>query len=62
MGDAGAGETPDAECPTPTWQRQPTRVTFAAKDGKEENFTYEVRGHAVDLLNDNNDEDEEATK
>lgn len=62
MGDAGADETPDSECPAPAWQRQPSRVTFVPKDGKQEKFTYAVRGHAVDLLNGDNDEDEEATK
>jgi hypothetical protein len=62
LGEASGDEKPDAECAAPSWQRAPTRVTFAPTDGKEEKFTYAVRGHAVDLLNENNDGDEEATK
>jgi hypothetical protein len=62
LGEASGDELPDSECPAPAWQRQPTRVTFSSKDKKEDKFTYAVRGHAVDLLNENNDEDEEATK
>lgn len=62
LGEASGDEMPDAECPAPVWQRAPTRVTFASKEKKEEKITYAVRGHAVDLLNDNNEDDEEATK
>src|SRR5208337_5396628 len=57
LGDASGDEAPDAQCAAPSWQRQPTRVTFATKEKQEEKFTYAVRGHAVDLMNDNNDED-----
>jgi hypothetical protein len=54
LGEPQGGEMPDSECSTPTWER-PARVTFAAKDQK---FSYSVRGHAVDLIADD-DEDAE---
>jgi|HubBroStandDraft_6_1064221.scaffolds.fasta_scaffold122435_1 hypothetical protein len=62
IGEVSGDEMPDADCPAPSWQRAPTRVTFATKEKQEEKFTYAIRGHAVDLMNDSDDEDEEATK
>jgi len=46
----------DSACPAPSWQRLPARVSFDAA-AKE---TFVVRGHAVDLMDEN--EDEEGTK
>jgi hypothetical protein len=48
-------EMPDSACAAPDWQRQPTRVTFSA--GGSDKTTYEVRGHAFNLIKDQ-DEDE----
>ncbi len=48
-------EMPDSACAAPEWQRQPTRVTFSA--GGSDSTTYEVRGHAFNLIKDQ-DEDE----
>jgi hypothetical protein len=48
-------EMPDSACAAPDWQRQPTRVTFSA--GGSDSTTYEVRGHAFNLIKDQ-DEDE----
>jgi hypothetical protein len=63
LGEVSGDGMPDSECPVPAWQRQPTRVTFAAKQKTDERFTYTVRGHAVDLLSENNEDDaEEGTK
>lgn len=49
--DAGSNspknDLPDSECPAPTWQREPSRVTFAPKG---EAFTYSIRGHAAEVL------------
>ena len=45
---AFAGEIPDSACPGPNWQRQPARVTFQG-DGDTKS-TFEVRGHAVNLI------------
>jgi hypothetical protein len=55
LGEPDADEMPDSECPAPTWQRGPTRVTFEPDD--EQKLTYAVRGHAVDIVS--NDEESE---
>lgn len=49
------GDMPDSACPAPTWDRRPARVTFAPV--KDQKFTYSVRGHTVDVVN--NEEDGE---
>ncbi|MGA9979223.1 MAG: hypothetical protein WBQ08_11405 [Candidatus Sulfotelmatobacter sp.] len=50
---------PDSACPAPTWQRGPVRVSFEpASDTKQ---TFAIRGRAVDLVSDA-EEDEEASK
>ena len=56
LGDADAGDEPDSECPSPLWERRPVRVTFEPDEDKK--VTYSVRGHAADLV-DNEDDDEE---
>jgi hypothetical protein len=51
----------DSACPAPTWQRAPARVTFEPAGAPKQTFA--IRGHAVDLVNDSEEqEDEEATK
>jgi len=45
---------PDSACPVPLWQRAPTRVTFA--DGSTEKQTFSIRGHIVDIVNDEEEE------
>jgi hypothetical protein len=47
-------------CPTPVWQRAPTRVTFEPAGSPKQTFA--IRGHAVDLVNESEEEDEEASK
>lgn len=59
IGEVTNSEDPDSACPAPAWQRQPTRVTFEASE--DQKSTYSVRGHAVDVLNDEEDE-EDASK
>lgn len=56
VGEPDGDEMPDSECPAPTWQRQPSRVTF--QPDEEQKLTYSVRGHAVDAVVDT-DEDED---
>lgn len=53
--------TADSACPTPAWQRSPTRVTFEpAGAGKQ---TFAIRGHTVDLVIESEEpENEEASK
>jgi hypothetical protein len=45
----------EAVCTSLTWQRAPVRVAFTAGEGKA--FTYSVRGHAVDIVTEE-DQDE----
>lgn len=52
LGDAPQNEMPDSACPAPVWQR-PGKVSFEATDQK---FTYSVRGHSLDLVNDSEDD------
>jgi hypothetical protein len=42
-------------CPAPVWQRNPVRVSFAPDSGDKQTFA--VRGTAVDLVSDANEED-----
>jgi hypothetical protein len=46
---------PDSACPAPVWQRSPIRVSFAAGGGEKRTFA--IRGHVVDLVSD--DEEDE---
>src|SRR6476469_1632859 len=57
LGDAPGEDMPDSACPAPGWQRQHMRVIFLTQ--AEQKLTYSVRGHAVDVVS---DEDEEGTK
>jgi len=49
---------PDSGCVTPSWQRTPVRVSFETADGGKQTFA--IRGHVVDMVND--DEEEEGSK
>jgi len=46
---------PDSACPTPAWQRSPARVSFEPAGGAKQTFA--IRGHVVDVVNDEPDED-----
>jgi hypothetical protein len=46
----------DSACPAPLWQRGPVRVSFESGGGKQ---TFAIRGHVVDLVNDDEEDDEE---
>jgi len=48
--------TPDSACPAPSWQRSPTRVSFEPTGGTKQTFA--IRGHAVDVVSDEEEEDE----
>ena len=54
LGEPEGDDEPDSECPAPAWQRQPVRVTFAPDE--EQKLTFSIRGHAVDLVNDAEEE------
>lgn len=49
-----AGDPGDSACAAPTWQRQPARVTFVSK--ADQKVTYAVRGRAVEVASDDEDE------
>jgi|SRR5208282_1735361 hypothetical protein len=50
---------PDSACASPAWQRAPARVSFEPSVGTKQTFA--IRGHVVDLVNDEEDE-EDASK
>ncbi len=58
LGEASEDDMPDSECPSPAWQRQPVRVSFEPDENQK--LTYTVRGHVVDIVNDN--EEDEASE
>lgn len=60
LGEADGDDTPDSECPAPAWQRQPTRVTFEPEQNQR--LTFSVRGHAVDVVVKDAEEDEEGAE
>lgn len=52
LADEGA---PDSACSIPTWQRNPMRVGFDSGGGAKQTFA--IRGHVVDLVNDEEEEE-----
>ena len=45
----------DSVCPAPLWQKSPMRVSFELANGEKQTFA--IRGTAVDLVNDAEDEE-----
>lgn len=45
----------DSACPTPVWQRGPSRVSFEPTGGAKQTFA--IRGHVVDLVDDADEPD-----
>lgn len=45
---------PDSACPPPVWQRLPVRVAFELSPS--EKHTFEIRGHVVDVVTEEDDE------
>ena len=64
LDSAGNGEiknaAADSACPVPTWQRNPSRVSFEIAGGPKQTFA--IRGHSVDLITQEEEDDEEASK
>jgi len=58
LGEADGDDLPDSECPAAVWQRLPTRVTFEPLENQK--LTFSVRGHAVDVVNDGEEDEEGA--
>lgn len=57
VGEPDGGEDPDSECPAPTWERSPMRVTFVPDD--DQKVVFSVRNRVVDVVNDAGEEAEE---
>lgn len=51
---------PDSACASPVWMRNPVRVSFERSGNAKE--TYAIRGHVVDLVNDEEEETEEGSR
>ncbi|MGA7632098.1 MAG: hypothetical protein WCB11_15150 [Terriglobales bacterium] len=49
-GEPNAGGDPDSECPAPTWERTPVRVTF--QHGDEPKLVFPIRSRVVDVVKD----------
>lgn len=47
---------PDSECPAPSWERSPERVTFQFDDMQK--LLFSIRGRMVEVVNDAEDEGE----
>jgi hypothetical protein len=58
LGDADLGQMPDSACRTPSWQRQPVRVTF--DHGNDQKLTFAMRGRVLDLIEDATETDDDS--
>jgi len=56
VGEPAGDDAPDSECPAPTWERTPIRVTFQPDDTQK--IVFSIRGRVVDVVNEP-DEDTE---
>jgi len=54
------GDSGSVQCTTPTWQRHPARITFTSQDDKK--FTYVVRGHAVEVVAQDEDDKDDTSE
>jgi hypothetical protein len=57
VGQPAADDEPDSECPAPTWERAPARVTF--QHGDTQKVVFSIRGRVVDIVNEPDEEAEE---
>jgi hypothetical protein len=55
VGEALGDPDPDSECPSPTWERKPLRVTFQPAD--DEKVVFALRNRVVDVVNDAEEEE-----
>ena len=56
-GEPAGDDAPDSECPAPTWERAPMRVTFRPDDTQK--VVFSVRGRVVDVVNEPDEDAEE---
>jgi hypothetical protein len=57
VGEPAGDDTPDSECPAPTWERSPVRVTFQPDDTQK--LVFSIRGRVVDVVNEPEEDAEE---
>ena len=57
VGEPAGDDDPDSECPPPTWERSPVRVTFQPDDTQK--LVFFIRGRVVDVVNDGEEKAEE---
>jgi len=55
VGEPALDPDPDSECPAPTWERSPVRVTFEPDD--DQKVVFSLRTRAVDVVNDAEEEE-----
>jgi hypothetical protein len=55
-GETGADDAPDSECPPPTWERRPMRVTFIPDD--DHKVVFSIRNRVVDVVTDSEEAEE----
>jgi hypothetical protein len=51
---------PVSECPAPVWKRRPVQVPFEPDENQKS--TYSVRGHAADLVSDDDVEEKKGSQ
>ncbi len=56
ISEPAADAEPDSECPAPTWERSPARVTF--HPAARQKLVFLIRGRVLDVLDDSEDEGE----
>ncbi len=57
IGEPAVHAEPDSECPAPSWERSPARVTFRSADTQK--LVFSIRGRVLDLVDDAEDEGEQ---
>lgn len=55
-GEPEGADDPDSECPAPTWERSPMRVTFQPDD--DHKVVFSIRKRVVDVVNDADEAEE----
>jgi len=56
VGEPDGGVDPDSECPPPTWERRPMRVTFVPDD--DQKIVFFLRNRVVDVVDDTEEAEE----
>ena len=56
VGEPAGEDDPDSECPAPTWERSPARVTFQPDDTQK--LLFLIRSRGVDIVNEPDEEAE----